>query len=448
MEALFLSWVNSTQTFNISDKVSYTYGQLYTDVINAREKVSTKFSKKQLIVLEAANDYKTYVKFLALLLERHCVFMSASYQFNDIAFRDLLKSELNSSPLYLASEKDFSDLKDLGEINSSLLNDVLLREDTHPFIVRTSGTSGNKFKFICHDASNFILKYKTIGNHFHTTISFSPADTIAGIETLLEVITHHNTLVSDSDKMTPAKIADYIESFKVDYFQTTPSFLNLMLVAKVFNSEKMKSLVKIAYGSEPSLTSSLLAIKKEVPQITFKHTYGMSEIGILNTITDQDDPSRFYFDEKINQSKIENDLLFIKAPTQMLGYFNYPNDNSEWFKTGDVAKKSADGYIKILGRADDLINMAGRKFYPYEVEDLLIRAEDALDVSVSTQKNDLIGNIIIAKFFLDESIDESFFRERLKKHCEEHVPYFMCPHKVYITREPFITSRFKKERKV
>jgi acyl-CoA synthetase (AMP-forming)/AMP-acid ligase II len=43
-----------------------------------------------------------------------------------------------------------------------------------------------------------------------------------------------------------------------------------------------------------------------------------------------------------------------------------------WFRTGDVGKLSADGYLALVGRVKELINRAGEKISPYEVEDVLL----------------------------------------------------------------------------
>ena len=43
-----------------------------------------------------------------------------------------------------------------------------------------------------------------------------------------------------------------------------------------------------------------------------------------------------------------------------------------WFRTGDVGKLSADGYLSLVGRIKELINRAGEKISPYEVEDVML----------------------------------------------------------------------------
>ena len=49
-----------------------------------------------------------------------------------------------------------------------------------------------------------------------------------------------------------------------------------------------------------------------------------------------------------------------------------PSFRDGWFRTGDVGKLSADGYLSLVGRVKELINRAGEKISPYEVEEVLL----------------------------------------------------------------------------
>ena len=445
METLVESWKNQNAIFLISGNQQISYAEFYNDLVKLRSLIRKHFKKPALFVVESFNSYETYLKFLALILEKHIVFLSPEFQFNDNHYRKMLEEETSSAFNYVPAGQSLI----AGTDFSVSRNELLLKQmSSHSsgFIVRTSGTSGKKFKFILHSPGLFIKKYKVIKNHFKTTLAFSPVDSIAGIETLLEVLTHSNTLVTDVNKLTPLFVGELIELRQIDYFQTTPSFLNLMLIARVFSTAKLSELKKIAYGSEPALKAPLNEIKKQLPHTEFKHTYGMSEFGILATVTNQDDPTTFILDTKINEGRVTEGVLEIKVNTLAIGYLNYQNTKGPWFKTGDVPSFEDNGFMKIIGRADDLINLAGRKFYPSEVEDLLIHISGVSDVAVFSEKNEIVGNIIVANFYLKKHVDESDFRRAFKIYCEEHVPNFMVPHKVLILKNPPITSRFKKSR--
>jgi malonyl-CoA/methylmalonyl-CoA synthetase len=64
----------------------------------------------------------------------------------------------------------------------------------------------------------------------------------------------------------------------------------------------------------------------------------------------------------------------VKGPNVFRGYWRMPEKTADdfttdlWFKTGDVGRLDADGYLTIVGRSKDLIISGGYNVYPAEVE--------------------------------------------------------------------------------
>jgi malonyl-CoA/methylmalonyl-CoA synthetase len=67
----------------------------------------------------------------------------------------------------------------------------------------------------------------------------------------------------------------------------------------------------------------------------------------------------------------------VRGPNVFAGYWRMPEKTKEeftaddWFKTGDVGKVDAEGYVSIVGRSKDLIISGGYNVYPAEVEGYL-----------------------------------------------------------------------------
>ena len=80
--------------------------------------------------------------------------------------------------------------------------------------------------------------------------------------------------------------------------------------------------------------------------------------------------------------------LVVKGPQVMKGYWQRPDATAEvldadgWFKSGDIAIIQADGYIKIVDRKKDMINVSGFKVFPNEVEDVLAGHPDIVEAAV------------------------------------------------------------------
>ena len=79
--------------------------------------------------------------------------------------------------------------------------------------------------------------------------------------------------------------------------------------------------------------------------------------------------------------------IAIKGPNVMQGYFRQPKETAEvmrdgWFLTGDIGKMDDDGYVYLVDRAKDMINVAGFKVWPREVEDILLQHPSLSEVAV------------------------------------------------------------------
>jgi long-chain acyl-CoA synthetase len=67
----------------------------------------------------------------------------------------------------------------------------------------------------------------------------------------------------------------------------------------------------------------------------------------------------------------------VRGPTVMRGYYGDPDENAVafrdgWFRTGDLARMDAEGYVGIVGRKKDTILRGGYSVFPREVEDVLL----------------------------------------------------------------------------
>jgi long-chain acyl-CoA synthetase len=69
--------------------------------------------------------------------------------------------------------------------------------------------------------------------------------------------------------------------------------------------------------------------------------------------------------------------IAIKGPNIMKGYHDRPEATAEairddWFRSGDLARKDADGFYYIVDRSKDMIIRGGYNVYPREVEEVLM----------------------------------------------------------------------------
>ncbi len=76
-----------------------------------------------------------------------------------------------------------------------------------------------------------------------------------------------------------------------------------------------------------------------------------------------------------------------------------------WFRTGDLAVRSADGYYTLRGRRGDLIISGGFNIYPREIEELLLEDPRVREAAVVGAPDDVRGEVPVAYIVADASLD-------------------------------------------
>ncbi len=107
----------------------------------------------------------------------------------------------------------------------------------------------------------------------------------------------------------------------------------------------------------------------------------------------------------------------VRGPNVFAGYWERPEANAEaftsdgWFKTGDLGARDPDGYIRIVGRAKELIISGGFNVYPREVEDVLRELPAIEDVAVVGEASEEWGERVVAYVVTPEPIELAAIRE-------------------------------------
>ena len=94
-------------------------------------------------------------------------------------------------------------------------------------------------------------------------------------------------------------------------------------------------------------------------------------------------------------------------PTQMIEYWGNPEATAArmlngWIMTGDQAVRNEEGYIRFLGRDDDMISSAGYRIGPAEVEETLVRHPAVAEVAVVPAPDEIRGQVVKALVVLAE----------------------------------------------
>jgi long-chain acyl-CoA synthetase len=117
--------------------------------------------------------------------------------------------------------------------------------------------------------------------------------------------------------------------------------------------------------------------------------------------------------------------IVIRGHNVFAGYLDDPEATAAtvvdgWFRTGDIGRKDAEGFISIVDRKKDLIIRGGFNVYPREVEEVLMRHPAVAQVAVIGVPDDRMGEEVCAVVVADGPLEAedlvTWSREQLGRH--------------------------------
>lgn len=127
----------------------------------------------------------------------------------------------------------------------------------------------------------------------------------------------------------------------------------------------------------------------------------------------------------------ESGELCIRGPQVMKGYWNKPEetalalDEDGWFKSGDIAIIQDDGFIRIVDRKKDMINVSGFNVYPNEVENFLLQHDEIIEAAVVAVPDDASGEAV--KAFLVLQTGSTLDDDEIKMFCKASLTAYKIP---------------------
>jgi len=344
-----------------------------------------------------------------------------------------------------------------------------LTGDTVLALVHTSGTTGRakaiplRHGALMMSVADFAIE---IGDQVAGSrhLQILPLFHLGGFGQCLQAILTAGTVYIHS-AFSPAAVIDAIESHRIEFFTAGPSLID-MLVAEIRNrpAADLSSLREIAYGTAPITPSSLIAAL-DAFGCRFRQIYGNTEsqsmISLLPPEDHRPDHPRLASAGKVSfgwevriVSPDGRDLgadtpgeLLIRGECLFSGYWGDPQGTAAafadggWYRTGDVAKLTADGYLYILDRARDMVISGGENIYPAEVEAVLARHPAVADAAVIGRPDPVWGEAVHAVIIPVPGLAGSASGEEIIAWCRDQLAHFKCPKSVqFVSALPRTTT--------
>jgi len=124
--------------------------------------------------------------------------------------------------------------------------------------------------------------------------------------------------------------------------------------------------------------------------------------------------------------------VVIQGSNVIDGYDSNPEANAAaftngWFRTGDLGVLDAAGYLTLVGRLKEMINRAGEKIAPVEVDDVLLLHPAVADAVCFGAPHPMWGEEVEAAVVLRGELTE----RELIRHCRAHLAEFKIPKRVH-----------------
>ncbi|MFO1129208.1 MAG: acyl-CoA synthetase [Rhodospirillales bacterium] len=251
-------------------------------------------------------------------------------------------------------------------------------------------------------------------------------------------------------------IFDLIRNERVDHFCGAPIVLNTLINAPDEMKEGIAHKVKVMTAGAAPPAAVLEGMERMGFDVT--HTYGLTETyGPAVVCAWHDAWDNLPIEEKARLKARQGvrytmlEAIMIGEPTSlapvpqdgqtigeiymrgnnvMMGYLKNPEATAEafrggWFHSGDLAVWHPDGYVEIKDRSKDIIISGGENISSIEVEDVLYRHPDVLEVAVVAKPSDTWGEVPCAFVNLKEG--GAVTEADLIAFCRAHMARFKVP---------------------
>ena len=431
---------NSKNAIVFEDRI-YTYEEFIKQIKDYKNILDKHNISSKVVVILGDYSFYNLALFFAIYENKNIIVPITS---NIKKVQDDFIEESFCQTIIKTDEKNLL-IQNLKTIFSHNMIDNLREKNSSGLILFSSGSTG-KPKAMVHNLDTLIDSFKDKKEKSMNMLVFLMFDHIGGLNTVFNALCMGACLIIP--KIKDAKtICELIEKYKIMVLPSSPTFLNLILISQEYKNYDLSSLRMITYGTETMPQSLLLKLKEVFPKVKFLQTFGTSETGI-STTSSKSSNSLFMKLEDINgEYKIVENELWLRSKTQVLGYLNASMDSftsDGWFKTGDLVEVDGE-YIKIIGRAKEVINVGGQKVLPAEVESIILEMEEISDCMVYGEKNAITGQTVVCDVVLNKNIEN--IKKRVRVFCKDRLDAYKIPTKVNVVDKTNFSDRFKKIRR-
>jgi long-chain acyl-CoA synthetase len=296
-----------------------------------------------------------------------------------------------------------------------------------------------------------VLRHRTICERVQAVnqgMGIGPDDTILWllsmahhfVSTIVLYLANNATIVI-VNTMLAGPILDAVDKTRATVLYASPFHYSLLAAD---SSGRMLSTVRAALSTTIDLPDSVFQAFYSRFRLPVIQAYGIIEIGIV--CMNMDAPLdklgsvgkvlpayeiKVAHTERYSNEDLVCGELWFRGPGFFDAYFSPWADAGEimkggWFDTGDIGRTDEDGYVYLCARKKDVINIAGMKVFPQEIEAVLNSHPAVSESYVYGMTSSRFGELVAADVVPEgPSADE--LRQEILQHCRRSLASYKVP---------------------
>lgn len=439
-----------------------SYGDVYTralGIANALHQRGIGVGDKVAIVMPSS---AAYLSLLWALVMSGCAFFPISLNrppkdmtkvLQSMAFK-LIIATPEVLPIRLASTLWFDAIDSTADTLSFTPTSL---SDTNPVLCfQSSGSTGSAKTYIhCREQFEHTLrqypKYFPWNSDDRLYLPMPLNDTVGCYDALAASLSR-TTLVLTSDNVKANVLIDEIKRHHVTYFQAMPWQIRALLehvarseilnIRLLLGGRLFPHLKEIHVSTDYFSVEEKQAARKKLCKHVYED-YGCSEVWLIA----KESRTSHHYLESVGQvvdgihAEIvdDNDESLPVGEVGLIRFqADYLNDHYEnnvdatnrhfkdgWFYSGDKAAINDEGYLFFYGRSDDLIAVNGAKYYPIDVERVLLAHKRIQELAWTTPEGEAFAIAVI-------KCSKALSKDVVLDYCLEQLPRYKVPDKVIV----------------
>jgi long-chain acyl-CoA synthetase len=315
-------------------------------------------------------------------------------------------------------------------------------------ILYTSGTTGQaKGVLLTHGN----LRFNSQATHYHTQMTeddrllcYLPLFHCFGQNFIMNTSVHVGATLLLHERFIPDEVLDSAAANQATMFFGVPAvFTRLLALPNI--EPKLESIRYYFSAAAPMSVPTVRSWRERFGKIIYEG-YGLTETAPLASYNHGTDYREGSVGTAVQYVKIKvvNDRdekvasgelgeIAIKGGNVMKGYFNRPRETAQvlrdgWFFTGDIGRMDDDGYLYLVDRAKDMINVSGFKVWPREVEDVLAKHLAVTEAAVVGVPDPVSGEAV--KAFVALQKGAQLCKKDLIDFCRDRMAVYKAPRSV------------------